>query len=213
MSLLLEIVFSGLVIGILVSAPMGPIGMLIIRRTLIRGRWPAFYTGIGAALSDVTYCLLVGLGLSFVTDFIESHQHLLQVLGSVVLVIYAGYLFGSNPSRSITPRALRPMAPWRDFASGFLLTFSNPLILFLIIGLFARFTFQATCYEWWHKTAGYVAIAGGALGWWFMVTWFVNKVRHHFNMRSLWLINKIIASVLMLMGAVGLFSGLRALLF
>ena len=46
-----------------------------------------------------------------------------------------------------------------------------------------------------------------------MVTWFVNKVRHHFNMRSLWLINKIIASVLMLMGAVGLFSGLRALLF
>lgn len=213
MNLLPEILLSGIVIGILVSAPMGPIGMLIIRRTLIRGRWPAFFTGIGAALSDLTYCLLVGLGLSFVTDFVETNQYLLQMLGSVVMLIYAGYLFGSNPARSITPRAMRPMAPWRDFASGFLLTFSNPLILFLIIGLFARFTFQSPRFAWWHQAVGYMAIAGGALGWWFAVTWFVNKVRRHFNMRSLWLINKILASIILVMGAIGLFTGLRELLF
>ncbi|MDE6557365.1 MAG: LysE family transporter [Duncaniella sp.] len=213
MNLLLEILFSGLIIGILVSAPMGPIGMLIIRRTLIRGRWPAFFTGIGAALSDLTYCLLVGLGLSFVTDFVETNQYLLQMLGSIVMLIYAGYLFGSNPARSIKPGAMRPMAPWRDCVSGFLLTFSNPLILFLIIGLFTRFTFQAPRFAWWHQVGGYIAIAAGALGWWFAVTWFVNRVRRHFNMRSLWLINKIIASLILIMGGYGLFNAVRELLF
>lgn len=58
------IIFRGLLIGILVSAPMGPIGMLCIQRTLNRGRWPAFFTGVGAGVSDLLYCLLTGLGLS-----------------------------------------------------------------------------------------------------------------------------------------------------
>ena len=53
-----NIMSSGVLIGILMSAPMGPIGMLVIQRTLNKGRWPAFYTGIGAALSDLTYSCL-----------------------------------------------------------------------------------------------------------------------------------------------------------
>ena len=56
MERLLEIIPCGLLIGILISAPMGPIGMLCIQRTLNKGQWPAFYTGIGAALSDIVYC-------------------------------------------------------------------------------------------------------------------------------------------------------------
>ena len=51
----------GILIGILVSAPMGPIGMLCIQRTINRGRWPAFFTGVGAGVSDLVYCLLTGL--------------------------------------------------------------------------------------------------------------------------------------------------------
>ncbi|MDE6198445.1 MAG: hypothetical protein K2G06_01195, partial [Muribaculaceae bacterium] len=56
-----QIIISGFLIGVLVSAPMGPVGMLIIQRTLNKGRWAAFFTGIGAAFSDVFYCLLAGL--------------------------------------------------------------------------------------------------------------------------------------------------------
>ena len=80
MELILYILLRGLLIGILVSAPMGPIGVLCIQRTLNKGRWAGFYTGIGAAFSDVFYCLLTGLGLSFIIDFIETNQSLLQVL-------------------------------------------------------------------------------------------------------------------------------------
>ena len=85
----LNIMSSGVLVGILISAPMGPIGMLVIQRTLNKGRRPAFFTGMGAALSDLTYCLLTGLGMSFVTDFVTSRQMLLQIVGSVLLILFA----------------------------------------------------------------------------------------------------------------------------
>lgn len=204
--------FRGILIGILVSAPMGPIGMLCIQRTLSRGRWPAFFTGVGAGVSDLTYCLLAGLGLSFVTDFIETNQNLLQLLGSVVLLVYAGYLFGSNPSRSLNRTATQPMSYWKDFATGFLFTFSNPLILFLIIGLFARFSFLAPEFCSYHYVAGYLSIFIGAVLWWFGVTWFVNKVRGHFNLRSMWLVNRILAAIIVVMGAIGFLTALKELI-
>ncbi|MDE7368699.1 MAG: LysE family transporter, partial [Muribaculaceae bacterium] len=101
MNLLPQIVISGLLIGILISAPMGPIGMLCIQRTLNKGRWPAFFTGVGAAFSDLIYCLLAGLGMSFITDFISANQYLLHLLGSIVLAGFAFYLFRKNPTRSL----------------------------------------------------------------------------------------------------------------
>ncbi len=207
------IMFRGLLIGIFVSAPMGPIGMLCIQRTLNRGRWPAFFTGVGAGLSDLIYCLLAGLGLSFVTEFIESNQSWLQVIGSIVLIIYAIYLFSANPSRSMQHNALHSGNFWKDFVTGFLFTFSNPLILFLIVGLFARFNFLAPEFLGYHYIAGYLAIFLGAILWWFGVTYFINKVRRHFNIRSLRLLNRILAGVIMIMGAVGFITGISDIFF
>lgn len=200
-----------MLIGILVSAPMGPIGMLCIQRTLNRGRWPAFFTGVGAGLSDLIYCLLTGLGLSFVTDFIEANQIALQIIGSVVLSIYAGYLFIANPSRRLQPTTMQPNSYWKDFGTGFLFTFSNPLILFFIIGLFARFNFCAPEFKAYHYVAGYISIFLGAISWWFCVTYFVNKVRRHFNIRSMWLLNRILAGIILVMGVVGIVTGIREL--
>ena len=190
---------------------MGPIGMLVIQRTLNKGRQSALFTGVGAALSDIIYCLLTGLGLSFVTDFITNNQSILQVLGSVLLIVYGIYLFKANPSKALKPTSDAPVNYWRDFATGFLFTFSNPLILFFIIGLFARFNFMDTEYMFYHYILGYLAIAAGALAWWFGITYFVDRVRRHFNVRSMWLINRIIASILLVMALVGLIHGILKL--
>ncbi len=202
---------TGTLIGLLISAPMGPIGMLVIQRTLNKGRSAAFVTGIGASLSDLIYCLLTGLGLSFVTDFIESNQNVLQVIGSLVLIIYAIYLFRNNPSRSLKTPAETANNYWRDFVTGFLFTFSNPLILFFIIGLFARFNFLDTNYRFYHYILGYISIIIGAIGWWFLITYFVNKVRAHFNVRSMWLVNRTIAVILLAMASVGFVLGIKEL--
>ncbi|MDE5727048.1 MAG: LysE family transporter [Duncaniella sp.] len=206
------ILLKGALIGLLISAPMGPIGMLVIQRTLSRGRFPAFFTGIGASLSDFIYCLLTAFGLSFVTGFVESHQSLLQLVGSVVLAVYAVYLFFSNPSRVLTAGAAVANGYWKEFATGFLFTFSNPLILFLVVGLFARFNFPGPATAFYHYPVGFAGIVAGALGWWAGVTWFVDKVRAHFNLRSMWLVNRILASVIFVMGAVGFVSAVADML-
>lgn len=192
---------------------MGPIGMLVIQRTLNKGRWPAMFTGIGAALSDLTYSLLTGLGLSFVTDFIRDNELLLQILGSLVLIAFAFYLFKKNPTLALRkPGNVNANSFWKDFATGFLFTFANPLILFFIIGLFARFNFILPEFRYYHYILGYVSIFVGALCWWYCVTYFVNKVRNHFNMRSLWIFNRIVAGLLTLMALYGLYNGITGLI-
>lgn len=209
---LLYIAFSGFIIGIFISAPMGPIGMLVIQRTLNKGRQAALYTGIGASVSDMFYCLLSGLGLSLVTDFIDSNKFVLQLVGSSVLIIYGIYLFRNNPSRAIANSPEMPTNYWRDFATGFIFTVSNPLILFFIIGLFARFNFMDASYKYYHYILGYIAIAAGALSWWALITYFVNKVRAHFNVRSMWLINRVMAALLIIMALIGTFHAVKSLI-
>lgn len=184
---------------------MGPIGMLIIQRALSKGRLPAFFTGCGAALSDFIYCLLAGLGLSFVTDFIEKQQLWLQLGGGLVLVVFAIYLYRKNPTRTIKSLDDPPAANyWSDFVTGFLLTFSNPLILFFIVGLFARFCILLPDYGVYHYIIAYICILSGALGWWLLVTWLVNKLRSRINVRALGIINRIVAAILFIMGVVGI---------
>lgn len=207
-----QMIISGFLIGVLVSAPMGPVGMLIIQRTLNKGRWAAFFTGIGAALSDLLYCMLTGLGLAFITDFIQAHELLLQIIGSLVLVAFAMYLFQKNPARSLQKRRENKTTFFRDLGTGFLFTFSNPLILFFIIGLFGRFNFLLPEYRYYHYVAGYAAIFIGALVWWYLITFGINKIRAHFNVRSMWLLNRIIGLVLLIMAIVGIYKGISGYL-
>lgn len=86
--LLIHIIVRGLLIGILVSAPMGPIGVLCIQRTLNKGRMSGLATGIGASLSDLFYALLTGFGLSIVIDFIEDNQAPIQIAGQSCSMLF-----------------------------------------------------------------------------------------------------------------------------
>ncbi len=204
MEQILYILPRGIGVGALISAPMGPIGMLVIQRTLSKGRWPAFFTGIGAAFSDLAYCLLTGFCLSFITGFIDSHQFAIQLVGSIVLAVFGIYLFRKNPTRSLqTAGALNAPNYWSDIATGFLLTFSNPLILFFIIGLFAQFTLIQPEYAIYHYIIAYASIFVGALLWWYGITALVAHLGRRINMRSLKLINRVIGLLLATMAVVG----------
>ena len=205
MEQILYILPRGIAIGALISAPMGPIGMLVIQRTLSKGRWPAFFTGVGAALSDLIYCLLTGFCLSFIMDFIDAHQLWIQIIGSMVLAAFGLYLYRKNPTRALKTAVPVASNYWSDFATGFLLTFSNPLILFFIIGLFARFNFILPEFEIHHHIIAYTTIFGGALLWWYGVTSLVSHLGKRINVRSLKLI---IALVLMGMAVLGVVMAL-----
>lgn len=86
-----ETIAKGFLIGFLVSSPMGPINMLTIQRTLNRGWWHGFVTGLGAALSDFIYATITLIGLSLVSDFLTEYESGLQVLGSIVLIFFGDW--------------------------------------------------------------------------------------------------------------------------
>jgi len=128
---ILDILVKGFVIGIVVSAPLGPVGVLCIQRTLNKGRWYGFVTGLGASLSDIAYALLTGYGMSFVFDYINKNIFYLQLLGSIMLLAFGIYTFRSNPVQSIRPVSANKGSYFHNFITAFAVTLSNPLIIFL----------------------------------------------------------------------------------
>lgn len=214
MEQLVLMILRGLIIGVVISAPMGPVGIYCLQRTLDKGRLSGFYTGVGAAISDLIYCLLTGFGLSFIEDFINNHRDPIQLMGSVVLIFFGIWLMRKQPDGGGIAADADHGAPSRegDILKGFALTFSNPLILFLIIGLFAQFNFVIEGMKFYHYLLGFVGIIGGALGWWWLVTHFVDKLRGHFNQRTMKLINMVIGVIILIFAAVGIFSSASSML-
>ena len=199
---LLSLLWKGIVIGVIVSAPLGPVGVLCIQRTLNKGRWYGFVTGIGAAISDIFYALLTGFGMSFVFDYVQQNMYYLQLLGSLMLLGFGVYTFRSNPVNSIRTISANKGTYVHNMVTAFFVTLSNPLIIFLFIGLFARFSFVSnTIYE---SFTSYIAIAMGALLWWFFITYSVNKVRKQFNLRAIIRLNRIIGTIVMVVAVLGL---------
>ncbi len=203
---MLGLIGKGLFIGILVSAPMGPVGMLCIQRTLNKGRWHGFVTGLGAALSDIIYAAITGLGMGFVINFVQANQTPLQILGSIVLGGFGYYIFKNNPTKSLKKQSEGKLSFTQDFITGFLLTFSNILIVLLYIGLFARFGFILPDHSLWSMLSGLACIGIGAIIWWFLITYIVSKLKKWFNVRGIWLLNRIVGSVIILLAVVGVLS-------
>lgn len=207
---ILDLLVKGFIVGVVVSAPLGPVGVLCIQRTLNKGRWFGFVTGLGAALSDICYALITGYGMSFMDEFIVKHQLFLQVVGSVMLLAFGVYTFRSNPVKSLRPVSARRGTYLHNFVTAFFVTFSNPLIIFLFIGLFARFSFVMPGSPIGFQLVGYLAIILGALTWWLGITYFVNKVRTRFNVRGIWVLNRVIGVLVTIAALVGIifsFSG------
>lgn len=194
---------KGFIIGILVSAPMGPIGLLCIQRTLNKGRWHGFASGAGAVCSDVLYALLTCLGLGIVIDFISGNQEILQIIGGTLLILFGIYTYRSNPSKNLHKPKEVPNSYHQDILSAFGLTLSNPFIIFLYIALFARFNFLAEG-KMFSILLGLASIALGAISWWFIITYLVDKVRSNFNVRGLWIMNRIIGMVIIILSAIGI---------
>ena len=205
---MLLIILKGFLIGVFVSAPMGPIGMLCIQRTLNRGRWHGFVTGLGASLSDVFYALIALLGISLVTDFLAKNELLIQVVGSIVLIFLGFAVYKSNPLKNIKHTDCVPESRYtKDFISSFFLTVSNVVIIFVFITLFARFNFNPADLGLAHLVAGVASIALGATVWWFFITGIVSRLRMHINRSGLILFNRVVGSILMLIGVIGIVTG------
>lgn len=196
---ILDFIFKGLLIGIISSAPMGPVGILCIQRTLNKGRWYGFVTGIGAAISDTIYALIVGLGMSFIMKPLQNptYQLILQISGSVLLLLFGIYCFKSNPMKKIHQSSNTKGSIFHNGLTAFLVTISNPLIIFLFMATFAQFALVQPDRPF-EMIVGFACIPAGALLWWYGLTWLVDKIRGKFDVNGVLIINKVIGSVVIL---------------
>ena len=179
-----------------------PVGVLTVQRTLNKGRWEGFATGVGASLSDIIYAIITGFGLKFVIDIIEDPVIALwlKTIGGLLLFLFGIYTFMSKPKETVKAVKRNKGTLLQNFLTGFAVTVSNPLIIFLFVATFAMFTFIIV-ENFIAQIIGYIFIVVGAMLWWYVLTWLVDKVRNNYNMRIIWIINKTIGIAVMI-GAV-----------
>lgn len=209
-------IIQALFIGILSSAPMGPVGMLCIQRTLNDGRRAGLITGLAAVVGDLIYAFITmigALGLSMISEYMEKHQTGFQILGSIILIIFGAFVYQQNPSRNITKMNRVQLPFGKLFISSLLLTLSNIGMLFLYMALFTHFQLFDHNHPFMFSIFIIVIIGVGALLWWLLITYIVSKLRHKFNPRGLKLFNKIIGSLLMIIGIGGIINGLYIFLY
>lgn len=193
----IDLILKGLMIGIIASAPMGPIGILVVQRTLKKGRWYGFATGVGAALSDIVYAVITGLGMSLVLDFIEKPSTLLYLRlgGSIMLFFFGLWMFNSRPPAPHTSSG-KLGSFTHNGLTGFLLTLSNPLIVFLFVALYARLNFVVPNHLW-EQTLGYAAIFCGALLWWVCLTGALKSMKARLQMETIKFFNRLLGALVM----------------
>lgn len=182
---------DGMLVGFSASLPLGPIGVLIIQRTLQNGRTSGLLSGFGAALSDTIYAIIAGFSLSYIVTFIEAQILWIQLGGVIILTGLGVKIFRTNPATQLRKQKAGKHNLVSDVVSTFLLTLSNPLAIFLFIAFFAGFRVLKTDYG---LTGHLIIISGvfvGAAVWWTILTSVVGLFRSKINLRRLFWINKI----------------------
>ena len=201
-------ILTGILIGLCVSVPVGPLGVLCIQRTVTRGRWHGIATGLGATTSDLVYALLVGCSMGFIIDFIEAHQLYIQLFGSILIGVFGIHIYTKDPLKQLEHKQRRHSKGdiFSDYITAFGLCFSNPMIIFLFIGLFARFNVIDSD-NVMQSIVGMGSILIGAATWWFTLTMLVNLVSTKlFKEKGLWVLNKITGTVLIVLALVGVIT-------
>jgi threonine/homoserine/homoserine lactone efflux protein len=189
--MLFSLFIQGLVVGFLVSLPLGPIGVFVVQRTVNKSRKAGFFSGMGAATSDTLYSIIAGFSLTFIINFIRQHQLLFQIVGTLILLALGFYIFFKNPVRDLRRNKRRGATHFQDYISSFLITVANPLVIFVFIAVFASSKLVLNIREPYHALVIIGGIFLGACSWWFTLSGLVSLFRHRINLRVLWWFNKL----------------------
>ena len=183
-------------IGFVASIPLGPIGVLCIQRTLSKGRMSGFVSGAGAATSDFLYAVVAAFSVSIVTDFINEHQRLLEIVGAVVLICLGVNMLMAKPAKFRRRNNRTNINLWQDYVSTLFLTLSNPMALIVFLAAFSLIGASGSRAQQAMMVCG---VLMGALCWWLCLTLMVGLFRHKLTIRRLLYINRIAGAVIIVL--------------
>lgn len=185
-----SIAWKGTVLGFSIAAPVGPIGLLCIRRTLAQGTLAGFISGLGAATADLTYGFVAAFGLTAVSGLLVGHSTWIRIIGGLFLCYLGISTFRSNPATE------SPDSPGKNlflsFGSTFLLTLTNPMTILSFLAMFAGLGLASSAAPGYRDGALLVAgVFFGSALWWFLLSGITGMVRHRFTSEAMRWVNRL----------------------
>jgi threonine/homoserine/homoserine lactone efflux protein len=194
----------GLVLGFSIAAPVGPIGVLCIRRTLAEGRWMGFATGMGAAAADGLYGLVAGLGLTSVTQLLTGQQRWIRLIGGLFLLVLGARTILSRPAGQAAGAA--GGGPAAAFGTTFLLTLTNPMTILSFVAAFAGLGLGAATTGPATAVLLVTGVVAGSAAWWLTLSGSVGALRDRFDARTLTWVNRVSGAIIVGFGLAALAS-------
>ena len=196
--------FRGLIIGFSIAAPVGPIGILCIRRTLAEGSVSGLISGLGAATADAIYGFIAGFGLTFISSLLISQQIWLRLLGGGFLCYLGIRTFLTGPHKQFS--SLKGRGLLSAYISTFFLTLTNPMTILSFMAIFAGLGVGS-------MSKGYIPagllVAGVFIGsalWWLFLSKGVGLLGKKFNLAGLRWTNRISGIIITTFGVLALLS-------
>ncbi len=208
------VLLQGVLLGLAIAAPVGPIGLLCIRRTLEHGPAMGFATGMGAAVADTIYGAIAAFGVSAAIAFLQGHETAFQLIGGAILMAVAWRTFRQKPAAEEREAAAAPDSHTMlgGFATGLSLTLTNPATIMAFIAIFAGFGLGGTMGRFDAATLVTGVFLGSSL-WWLTLSSGVAAVRHRISDSGLTLLNHCTGVALAVFGIWALgsaFTGMMA---
>jgi threonine/homoserine/homoserine lactone efflux protein len=203
------LIISGLFIGLIVAVPIGPVNLICIRRTIRFGSLNGFVAGLGAALGDGTFAVVIGFGLTAVRQWIEHHSTPIQLGGGLLLLIFGAYTYVTDPLHGRAAHRNDVQEPTRaslarTFASTFALTITNPATLFGFTLLFASVGGIAATASMGRFDAAFIVagVLAGSTLWWFTLTTVVGTFHARIDAAVMKVINHVSGLAVCLFGLI-----------
>jgi threonine/homoserine/homoserine lactone efflux protein len=171
--------------------PLGPLGVLVIQRTLNHNRKTGFYSALGIALSDTIYAALTGFGMALILGIIRQHELWFKLAGAIILIILGIVIFLSHPERQSAKKLKKTARPVQYLGGTFMVAISNPYIIFWQLAIFSGFGIALTVQKPIMAIFILLGFFTGELIWWFFVTWLMDRLRNRFSVKFLLWFNRL----------------------
>lgn len=202
---MLSLFIKGFLIGLSIAAPVGPIGILCINRTLAAGLTVGLVTGLGAAVADAIYGCIAGFGLVAVSKFLLSQQTIIQLVGGAFLLYLGIKTFLAAPQvRSISDRAT---TLGQDFSSTMFLTLTNPATILSFIAIYTSLGIVETNASYTEALVIVLGVFLGSLAWWCALSTGISLIRHKLSDATMAWINRLSGIILIVFGVIALVTG------
>jgi threonine/homoserine/homoserine lactone efflux protein len=201
---------QGLLIGLSIAAPVGPIGVLCIRRTLAFGWKTGFISGLGAASADAIYGSIAGFGLTFISAFLVRQQELLRLAGGLFLCYLGVRTLLARPAQSVSNATeAKSDSLTGAYLSTFLLTLTNPLTILSFAAIFAGLGLASGAGSASHAVILVIGVFIGSALWWLLLTSIAGLFRQRITPKAMLWINRISGLIILGFGIVALVSLLK----